>query len=374
MTIPWARLFQPLVDAALPIYLIVTFFRFYVDNSAFFLVATSALIALGNIYLLYGFYRSPKNCVTVFLLFFMLLFAVATAAFAENPTLDAIPQALGNAGFAWAALYARFRVRYYLALFWVLGSFFLLHIVAGSNPEGIFFVSRNFISVLIIMGIGFYYIACAQAREIPKLYVSAIGLVVALWAIGRAGIICAALILLGTLVLSKRYVIAGLLLTGVIAIGSIFVQTNVADSLEIFLVGIERFDRLGADSERNMINDEYMDRLASRSGELLVGAPLDSITAIVKVDGNPHNSYIRLHTVFGLFGFLLVVIAMGLSAIKLFLDRDYLVGLIFVIAALRSAFDSTAFYGPLDVLIFYGLFFAIGRYKLTFRSANGIGG
>jgi hypothetical protein len=356
---------QTMLDAALPIFLLFTFARFYFDNSIIFAGISVFLIVYGNYLLLFAITKKPINSLPTIVVALLFGSALCTAVWNKNETLLSIPQFLGNLGFALAALYAQLKPRIFLALFLMLAAFLFMQIINGVDSGSIFTVSRNFISIILIISIAFYYFACAQKNISPSLYVPILGLVLMLWGIGRAGIASGTIILIGTLILSNRRVFTGFIAMAVLAV--VFVSsTQSLEKLEGFYVGLERLERMGTDGQRSYINSEYLSRIANHSDELLFGGQLDKIPSVVEVDGNPHNSYIKLHTVFGLIGITLLSVTILTSITRLYILKKRLLLLMLLVTTFRSAFDSTAFHGPLDVAIFFCIFYAIQSKRVVF--------
>lgn len=357
-----------LFNAALPVYLILTFIRFYSSSSLVFYVVTLFLIAYGLLLLLMSCLREPINSLPTIVVAMMILTALLTTAFSDNEVLLVLPQFLANLGFAWSVVYTRLKPNLFLIIFAIFTLFFGAQIIHNINPEDVFSVSRNFVSVLMILCIAFYYFSCYQIEKRPNIIVPTLGLVIMLWAIGRAGIISGVVLLIGTLLLSKRKLTYSIAVFMVFLGGITFMQDKMTDHLNMFYLGIERFERLAGSGQRDYINSDYFGRIVSDAGEMLFGAPLNKISSIVEVDGNPHNSYIRLHAAFGLLGSIVIVITILTAFITLLQKRCYLLVLIFLVALFRSAFDSTAFHGPLDVVIFYCILAALHSKRIVLHS------
>jgi hypothetical protein len=366
------RLEQKLLDAALPVFLVFTFLRFYFESPLIFAGTSAFLVVCGNGLLLYAITKKPINSLPTIVVVLLIVCALFTAVWNKNETLFSIPQFLGNLGFALGALYAKLRPRLFIGLFLGLSAFLFLQIISGVDSGSVFAVSRNFVSVILILSIAFYYFSCTQASAAPRLFVPVLGLILMLWGIGRAGIASGAIILIGTLILSSKRAFVGFV--GIATIAVFLVNsTQSMDSFEGFIVGLERLERMGADGQRSYINSEYLSRVSDDRGELLFGVSLDKLPSVVEVDGNPHNSYIKLHTVFGLIGVAIMSITFVTCIVRLFLLKKGLLLLILLVTMFRSAFDVTAFHGPLDVVIFFCVFYAIQskKFVLTYVAKQG---
>jgi hypothetical protein len=86
------------------------------------------------------------------------------------------------------------------------------------------------------------------------------------------------------------------------------------------------------------------------------GFPLKASKYIMRFNGNPHNSLIRLHANYGLFGLLTVSIMLLGALWTLIRERE--IGWIILMAGviLRGMTDIVAFPGNLDIIVYYTMF------------------
>lgn len=360
------RLWEILIDSAPPIFFTATFLRFYIQSAEAFLLISAFLVAYGNTLLGYCIAKTEKNSAINVIVCFIIMAALLNALFSKNNNALDLPQLLSNIGFAWALLYSIFRHKIYFVLILTLTLFFAQRILLGISPAEVFSVSRNFISVITLLGLSLYYISCDRNKIAPQLIIPVSALIVALWGIGRSGIATMAMILLGTILLTNRRLGLVLIAVSLSVGGVLYSKTETAETLEIFYIGFERFERLGTGGQRSEINTEYAEHISTNVHSLLFGAPLKRIDTIVEVDGNPHNSYIRLHTIVGLFGVILIFVTIATSTTILIIEKKYLLAIVLIACVFRSAFDSTAFYGPLDPVIFFCLFYPLQNKFLKF--------
>ena len=115
---------------------------------------------------------------------------------------------------------------------------------------------------------------------------------------------------------------------------------------------------MGLQDSRTDINQDYISKSTNSLSYVLFGSPLLDIPSIAEVEGNPHNSFIRLHVYYGLFGFIFVIFILISTVIKLLINSQYLLLYFTISLLIRSATDSAAFHGALDPLIFFSVFFA----------------
>jgi O-antigen ligase len=224
--------------------------------------------------------------------------------------------------------------------------------ILGVNPENIFTVSRNFISVLMLMILSGYFVSCEKSNTPPSLSITLFSQLPFLYGIGRAGIISGALLLIIAILSSKNkiktYSVSTIILTPIL-----FFLLTFGTEIDALLTGIERFERLGGGGQRSFINEEYISLAIKSPTYILFGAPLSAVQAIIDVDGNPHNSFIRLHISFGIVGVISTAALIIAALIMLSRKGRNITALVLIIVLFRSAVDSAAFYGPLDFVIIY---------------------
>ena len=352
-----------LLTLAAPTYIALTFTRFYVVNPQTQSIIGILLVATGC-----GFMMASMSSFHIGRWVLASVAVIASAAaintlVGNNFSIDSGVQLLANIGYAYAISKGPMSVTAQKVITLLLSAFFMSHAVLGVNPEGIFTISRNFISVLMILSVAFYYIACTKNEKSPEVLIPIFVLAICLWAIGRSGIISAALLLVGTTVLSNKK-------TTILAVYSLIAISVIAVAgerllayVEIFQVGIERFERLSASGPdpRELIFDEYFAITSTHLKYIFFGTPLGLVIEISAVGGNPHNAYISLHASFGMLGLTYFMLLSAVSLAKLWRAKLRYLTLVFLILLLRSAFDSTAFHGPLDVALFSCIFVALAK-------------
>lgn len=346
-----------LLSLAGPLFVTLNFLRFFVRDEQYAGYIAISIVVIGLTYLISLFFLNredgwPRAVVSIFTLFGLIgIFS------RQNDVIEVLPQFLANVGFAWAAFRAPPTQKASMAVVIALIAFFVSQIMAGIDPEEVFVISRNFISILLILAISCYYFSCEKADINPSLLLAGSTFPIFLWGIGRAGIISGLLLVAGTFFLRGRKFIPILAGVGIFFMVAILPQVDLrtANSLTF---GIARFEVLSGESQRGYINAEYFHYLFSNFQEFLFGVPVDTVRAIVEVDGNPHNSFISLHIGFSIFGVIFLIGVLYHVTRNLLSSRQLLVLLMLAIALFRSAFDSSAFNGPLDFVIFYAIFIA----------------
>ncbi len=344
-------------------FVLLLFTRFYFKNDL--INFSSAVIGV-----LYGYYLLiillpelfKKSAIMIFLILMIISWLMNVWVGVNEVWIKGM-QYFSNFGFAIALLSSRLDNRIYTSLFIAFIVFVSYHILRGINPEDVFTVSRNFFSILYILILSLYYISALKTNNEITLLAPIVGVVISIWAVGRAGIFSGFIILAATIIISKKYIYLFIFIIGAIFL---FVVTNFEyfDSLSL-LEGFNRIQRLGFDGERNNINYDYLLSAFFDSFTYIFGANINLIPSIIDVDGNAHNSFINLHVVFGALGFFVLLFSLIYSTVILCVSGEYILLMLLIVSIFRSAVDSSAFYGPLDIIILYCLLrsWAIGFTK-----------
>jgi len=358
---------------AIPLYLLLTFSRFFFENE--YLSSAIAVITVfyGLLLLLFFIGEFSKYRLSTFFVILCSISFFGTALIGGNHHAYSAVIFLSNIGYASVFIVRPISPKIIELMYILVCLFFLWCAWNGVNPENVFFVSRNFISVFMLLVVSLYYISCWQHGENPKLYVSILALVVALWAIGRAGIA----VFLGLFLFTYIFLPRKKMKARIIGIFFVLVAFTLFSfsfegiaNFEIFLVGIERFNRLGLESARESINSSYIGAAFDSARGFLFGARLKGIEEIVEVGGNPHNSFINLHVNSGFFGALLLTVAIFHSLKKIVLTSNLILFIVLVSCLLRSFFDISAFYGPLDVAIMFPVLYYLSKIRVVMSSLD----
>ena len=131
---------------------------------------------------------------------------------------------------------------------------------------------------------------------------------------GRGSIVASLALLLGSLAVSSvsrsaRSRLPALAAVAVLAIGVV----RYHDEIALFVDANTKFGVAVGDFHRELIIRGYLGELTPVGA--LVGGPYDGTVIARNYNGNPHNSFIRAHHVFGLF-YLLSVLALPFVAIR----------------------------------------------------------
>lgn len=193
--------------------------------------------------------------------------------------------------------------------------------------------SRNGItSVLVVCQITYCFVSYLHKKKFPFLS-SFLVVILCFYGLGRGSIIVSVLLLLFAVILNiinlkslKFKLFALIFIFGLISYSAIS-NSETIEMLENIEEGLNRtqFGQGYTDEPRILMRDEYLSNL--NIWKVLFGSSYEN-TAIEKYfGGNPHNSYIRLHSFYGIFG-LMVLFAIIVSI--LIANRDRSIKIIFV--------------------------------------------
>lgn len=273
--------------------------------------------------------------------------------------------------FATAYVITRFSARTILfaanLVYWLLAAvvFIILAVYWGSpEPFGevIEGASTNGIpAYMIIIQLFLCTITYVVAGRAPVL-TPAITFLIAFYGNGRGSLIVGALLVFGALVINlfpRKVPFFYRATLFILSIGAMaFLIVNSAELLDY----VSRYTKLSvgvSDSNRAAILDAYMAKINPFTfffGTDYSGTPID-----FRYEGNPHISYIRLHSFFGIFALLMAIFS---PAIIFFAKGGWILKLpiLFFIglALLRAATEPILFPTLLDVF-FFSMFFMFFR-------------
>ena len=113
------------------------------------------------------------------------------------------------------------------------------------------------------------------------------------------------------------------------------------------------------ENERNSIIDSYFTNIRLNPMYLLFGVPSKNIPIVEYLNGNFHNSFLALHSNFGLIGFIIIILLMFTATRKSIMNRGWLYLLLLLVICLRIFTDGLCFVGLYDPLIYYIMFLCI---------------
>jgi hypothetical protein len=265
-----------------------------------------------------------------------------------NQSLEHITVCLRN--FYWLFV---FTIAIGLAAYWdeaePLGA-----IIPGASTNGL-------PSYLIVVQISYSLIFYLKKNRLPVIS-SIATLIVAIFGLGRASMIVAALILLFSIftnaITSKS---DRKILFRSAAIATLPLVLYLYESHNYIFIFVEqliqgsKFSASVMDDARKVQIDDYFNKLDA--WRFLFGADYSNTSINQYFGGKPDNSYIRLHAYFGISGFFLVMISLLLIAISDRLKTQKIIALILIsMSLLRATTEAIFFPSVLDFFYFLYLF------------------
>lgn len=127
----------------------------------------------------------------------------------------------------------------------------------------------------------------------------------------------------------------------------------VISSIDLWIEG-SKFSGGVLDEHRGKIISDYLGKI--EGFELLFGADYENTSITQNYGGNPHNSYIRIHSFYGILGLIIVFIPLFMVFFSRREVNQKIVLFLFVLMALLRATSETIFF-PSTLDFFYMLYF-----------------
>lgn len=311
------------------------------------------VVCCGFIAFLFTFIKKKKDCyIVIFFVFVFSLLEILSMLYNGNSSFLEIIWIFTYSGIG--ILIYNFKISYKISkiILCIPFLYFLICIILNKDPNLILHGgSRNIISVFLILYESIYYFLRYKQIKNIDILPAFLSLIFCIWASGRAGIISSffifIVVLLTVLFQNKKNRLKKILLVIFIFFILVFILRNYLDFYNLTI--LERFKREGLKSSRSILIEEYFLGITSNFFDFLFGVPFVNYK-FLNFYKNPHNSFLMLHSKYGLFGFLLVVYLL----IKLFfskLKKLYLFELFLGISIIfRALLDWVAFPGMFDIL------------------------
>jgi hypothetical protein len=355
-----------IAQASIILFQVLIMLKNYTENVMLFKIVTACYITLG---LLVTFCSKLKVRSPVLLFIAtMILFSGITALFGPNYRTNDIILIFFYFGIALIPIYYKLNYKVFLWFAYLIVLFFVPFIIQNTDPNDVFnpaYTSRNFISCVLLTGLAYHIISCFQNDKRPSFILIILSLIIAIWAIGRGGIISIGFILVAypfMLKIRTRYKVLIFSAIAALSLIAFFVFKDV-----LLQYGLGRFTSMGMGSERANINSDYLEASLHSIRNFLFGCPLYKIPALISlgIDPNlpinPHNALIRAHVYYGLGGLLLLMGVILFASYKLLITRNYILLILLISLLFRSLLDSISFHGPFDTMIYTLLFYSIKK-------------
>jgi hypothetical protein len=148
-----------------------------------------------------------------------------------------------------------------------------------------------------------------------------------------------------------------------VSIALVSISTYLIYNVDSVIYFVNENTKLGSgffDVERYIINQDYYNRMNGIN--IFIGVDYYNTVIDRFYNGNPHNSFIRAHNIFGIFYLFSILLAIFLVFIRRNLDiKDAFIGALILILLSRAYTETFLFPTPLDALFFASLIVARRR-------------
>lgn len=302
-----------------------------------------------------------KDFKVILIIIAMLFSGFLSIVYTKNSDLYSVVVGLKYIGISILLYKHKVNFKYTRTLFYSVSLFFFYYMFNGIDPSDIFLSSRNMLSVIMIFCTSLIFISNDVANLSP--YYVIINSIICIWAAGRSGIVASFIILLGFLWIHyskhRRKILKTVFLV-IIVISSInFLVPEVRDSVvSNYNSSINYFKLKGFESdERNLLRQQYVEEIKENPVSLFLGVNKKKNAYFSLFGYNLHNSYLDLHSNYGLLGVLIIFVGLIVVFRNLYRSKDYFKILLLTSLLLRIYTDTIAFRGIFEVLIYYFIFY-----------------
>lgn len=346
----------------LPIlYYLGNFIKMYNGN----IVINYIIMAGAGSFGLLTIWRHHVNELRAYHLFYFVYFLsiIVCSLVSHNTSLIDLSTSLFLIGITDLMLLHRWSEKLGAIAFYIM-FFLLLYRILGPDLRVLSISSNNYISVLILLADAFYYIPFewnGRSLGLKELLPASLSFVIAVIAAGRGGILSTGILLSG-LVLMRIFQITASKRMHFFAIVAIVFSLIIIQTVdESFFSHFSHFGKFATEGANSSIRvqmwREYFFAITSSIKYLVFGYPLREIFIIARYNGNPHNSFIFLHAIGGIFSFLLFIMFFVRSVLKHIKNKHFIMLLLLIVLVTRGMTDKFIFgqYG-MPVFVFLLLY------------------
>ena len=322
------------------------------------------LYVVGGIGLLTLFFVKQYNRKTCLLFLFLYLLSLTlNYFFVGNVSISNIGVNALFFGIAYMMLIHQWSIKEGAFVFYCTAVILLIRMGRGSFLR-MLVSSSNYISILLLLSVSFYYIALEYEKKKMKaidLLPALLCFLMCVWARGRGGILSATVLFLLVLLIFMRTITHKntkrilILFFIVVLIGAIYSMVDYS-LLDTFM-GLGKWSTRGADiSDRILIWGSYVSATSDSFVNLFLGAPFEEAYYVNRMGGNCHNSFLQLHAYGGLLIFIIYIFMM-VRAFRYFLkNKQYIMASMMFVIFLRGLSDKFIFgqYG-MPVMLYFVL-------------------
>ncbi len=238
----------------------------------------------------------------------------------------------------------------------------LVRFLLTRSVDSIFLrTSRNSISAFLILAAALFY-STYQSGERVSIIPAMITFLFSCIGIGRGGVISSFVLLVGIIMITvfskKKPSILQILIVFISLCIFVYLISNHYEGL--FSSAVNRLlSQNLLQNERNGILYQYFMNIKNNKTYLLWGVPSTEIALVDYLNGNFHNSFLTLHSKFGIVGFISIAVLLVTATKNCIYNHKWLYLLLLVVISLRMLTDGLAFVGLYDSLFYYMTFLCI---------------
>ena len=235
----------------------------------------------------------------------------------------------------------------------------------GSHQGLLLANSRNYISVLVLLFVLFYYISCHDKNREISILPAVVFFVISILAVGRGGILTSSFLLLSLMSYQynkiedsrKKFFFKGVfIVTGILlAMGLIFITGIITGAFQQYSEALfSRFyEQGGVDESRLVIWSKFLLNNMNSFAEFLFG----SDSRLARYDGNLHSSFFQIYASLGLIGFITYIFLIIKAYVQGIRNKDILWLILFSTLLLRASTDRVFFQGYCEIFFYYFIFY-----------------
>lgn len=247
------------------------------------------------------------------------------------------------------------KLRWFLLFVLVVNICYIIHglIITDGNANEIYEgagLSRNHPGFLLVLWIAFYSYILKLNNKKFDLIIPILAVVVSFFLEGRSSL---AIILIITFVLLIEYNKSISIFVGVLLLLLVIVNW---DNI-MALYELSSFESNGVESARFEIWPTYFSEMTFPW--LVFGVDTMSIHEIAKYAGNPHNTFLNMHSRMGLLAVIAFFSVLILSTYEYIKRKQYICLFFLYMILARVFFDSELFISPYDYVVYFMLLYPI---------------
>lgn len=246
---------------------------------------------------------------------------------------------------------------------------FTLYMILGYDPNKIMTTSQNIVSYIILLHVCIYYLFKEKSNSAVSVYPAVYNFILAIYAKGRSGIICALALLVAICYIvmrsEKHFSITVFIVFTTISVSIVILFIFRSFLLEI--ISNTTFGVKGLDNSARLTRwIGYIEGSRTSLIKILFGNDLYSVPLIAFSNGNAHNSYVQLHAYHGLFA-LLLHFGLLIKALALCVKRKQSIHfIVLAIISIRAFADNILFFQVAYPIVLYVIFSTISSENTAF--------